>query len=132
MDNNSENISFSLLAETIRHARYSMLKTVNAALVDLYWKVGAFVSAQLQHNNWGEKTVQQLSGFLLSGDPTLKGLDKRSIYRMVQFYESYDNIPMVSPVGTPLQIADNQHDIIVSSLLTQFKKKDMQLVETRP
>ena len=52
-----QHISFSVLQEAIRQARYNALKTANAELVNLYWQVGAFVSKQLTQSQWGEKTV---------------------------------------------------------------------------
>ena len=64
MNENIENISFSIVAEAIKQARYNSLKTVNIELVNLYWQVGAYVSKQLIQSKWGDKTVQQLSDFL--------------------------------------------------------------------
>ena len=54
-----------------------------------YWSVGAFVSAKLKTAVWGTKTVEELSDYLKTRDPKLRGYGKRNIYNMVMFYETY-------------------------------------------
>ncbi|HEX8313974.1 MAG TPA: DUF1016 N-terminal domain-containing protein, partial [Flavisolibacter sp.] len=120
MTGEHQHISFSVLQEAIRQARYNALKTANAELVNLYWQVGAFVSKQLAQSTWGEKTVHQLSDFLKKQDPMLKGFDRKSIYRMVQFYESYRSAKIVSSVEPQIQDIENQTTEIVASMGRQL------------
>ena len=54
-----------------------------------YWSVGAFVSAKLNTAAWGTKTVEELSDYLKTHNPKLRGYGKRNIYNMVMFYEAY-------------------------------------------
>jgi DUF1016 N-terminal domain len=115
-------ISFSVLQETIQKARYNALKVVNAGLVNLYWQVGAYVSTQLTQSKWGEKTVQQLADFLQKNEPGLKGFDRKSIYRMVQFYESYHSSAIAKLGSKSLQYTDNQSIEIVASPGRQLEK----------
>ncbi|MES1221599.1 MAG: PDDEXK nuclease domain-containing protein [Bacteroidota bacterium] len=103
-----QHISFSVLQEAILQARYNALKTVNAELVNLYWQIGAFVSKQLLQSTWGDKTVKGFADFLHRKDPSLKGFDKRSIYRMVEFYEKYNSTAFVVPLAPQLEGAENQ------------------------
>ncbi len=117
----NQRISFSLLQEAIRLARYNALKKANAELINLYWQVGAFVSRQLSASQWGAKTVQQLADFLEKQDPALKGFDRKSIYRMVQFYETYRTASIIDPGVTGLQIADNQLPEIVATVWRQLE-----------
>jgi predicted nuclease of restriction endonuclease-like (RecB) superfamily len=108
MADNTQLISFTVLQEAIRQARYNALKVANAELVNLYWQVGAFVSSQLAQSQWGDKTVQQLSDFLRKGEPELKGFDTRSIYRMIEFFEKYKSSSIVVPPEPQLQSPKNQ------------------------
>jgi hypothetical protein len=117
----NQHFSFSVLQEAIRQARYNALKTANAELVNLYWQVGAFVSKQLQQSQWGEKTVQQLSDFLQKKDPALKGFDRKSIYRMVQFYEMYQSSSIVASLKLQLENIDNQSFEFVATVWRQLK-----------
>lgn len=114
-----QQLSFSVLQEVIRQARYNALKTANAELVNVYWQVGAFVSRQLAESQWGEKTVQQLADFLQKQDPGLKGFDRKSIYRLVQFYECYRYSPMIVQTGSQFQGVDNQDSEIVATVWRQ-------------
>ena len=123
MQKDLEHIGFSVLNEAIRQARHNALKVINAELVNLYWQVGAFVSKQLVQAEWGDKSVQKLSDFLLEQDPTLKGFDKRSIYRMVEFFEKYRFTAFVVPLNPQTHTAENQLNSIVVPLEPQLEKR---------
>jgi hypothetical protein len=123
MQKDLEHIGFSVLNEAIRQARHNALKVINAELVNLYWKVGAFVSKQLAQAEWGDKSVQKLSDFLLEQEPTLKGFDKRSIYRMVEFFEKYRFTAFVVPLNPQTHTAENQLNSIVVPLEPQLEKR---------
>ena len=92
------------------------------------WNVGGFVSNKLKSSQWGSGVVAELSEYLRSKDPTLKSYSKRTLYRMVQFYETYstsefiqmlDRYKLNKPYILP-QSVDNQNDIIVPTLLAQL------------
>lgn len=123
MKEQNQHTSFSVLLEAIRQARYDALKTVNIGLVNLYWQVGAFVSKQLIESQWGDKTVQQFADFLQKQDPALKGFDRKSIYRMIQFYESYRSAAIVASVEPQLKSDENQLPEIVTSSRRQLEKE---------
>ena len=67
-------------------------QTVNNENLRAAWEVGAFVSARLKNSAWGSKTVMQLSEYLRAQDPTLRGYSRRSIYKMVSFYDAYSSV----------------------------------------
>ncbi len=131
MNKNIGNISFSIVAETIRQARYNALKTVNAELVNLYWQVGAYVSEQLSQSKWGSKTVQQLSDFLLKQDTSLKGFDRKGIYRMVRFYETYCKTPIVAPLERQRHSIENKEVKIVAPLVSQLENGSEKQIITK-
>lgn len=41
---------------------------------------------------WGAGIVRQLSEFIRTQDPTIKGWSYRTIYKMVQFYDTYSTV----------------------------------------
>jgi len=55
----------------------------------------------------------------------LKGFNRRGLYRMKQFYETYSSTEFVSPPVTQLQPVISQGDTIVSSAMTQFQMDDI-------
>ena len=60
------------------------------------WRVGQYISEKLKTNEWGAKVVMQLSEYLRTQGPDLKGYSRRNIYNMVSFYEAYSSLEFIS------------------------------------
>lgn len=60
------------------------------------WNVGGYVSAKIKSSEWGSNVVTELSEYLRTRDPSLKGYSRRTIYKMVQFYETYSSLEFVA------------------------------------
>ena len=59
------------------------------ALLCTYWEVGAYLSHRLTERIYGAKVVDKLAGWLKNQEPGIKGLDRRSLYRMRDFFETW-------------------------------------------
>jgi len=105
----------------IEEARNRVYAKANAELVLLYFNVGKVVSEKVSAGNWGENTVQELASFILAKQPELNGFNRRGLYRMKQFYETYSDALIVSTVMTQLQLTENKANTFVSTLLTQIQ-----------
>lgn len=66
-------------------------KTVNDELLLTAWQVGGYVSGKLKSEEWGSKVVSQLSEYIRSNRPDLKGYSRRNIYNMIMFYDEYSS-----------------------------------------
>lgn len=66
-------------------------RAVNNELLFTAWHVGSYVSAKLKSEEWGSKVVSQLSEYIRSQRPDIKGYSRRSIYNMVMFYDEYSS-----------------------------------------
>lgn len=100
-------------------------KAVNTELITTYWEVGKFVSNRIKSEQWGSGVVNQFAAFLKESQPDLKGFDRRAIYRMVKFYETY-NSPEFVAIGNPLlKSAGIQLDIIVGFQTPQFGESEV-------
>ncbi|WP_116788991.1 PDDEXK nuclease domain-containing protein [Flavobacterium psychrotrophum] len=120
MENN-----FIEIVQIIKQSRTNAIKAVNAELINLYWNVGRYISNKLNHADWGDKTVTELSAYIQRNNPELKGFNSRGLYRMIQFYESYpENHKLIMSSSNSLS-SENQESAIVSSLMTQFKAIDI-------
>ena len=73
-------------------------KAVNKELLLTAWHVGGYVSAKLKSEEWGSKVVTQLSEYIRSQRPEIKGYSRRSIYNMVMFYEAYSTTSFLTTV----------------------------------
>ena len=51
--------------------------------------MGSYVSAKLKSEEWGSKVVSQLSEYIRSHNPNIKGFGRSHIYSMVLFYDEY-------------------------------------------
>jgi len=115
---------FSDIVALIHHSRNNAIRTVNAELINLYWNVGAHISKKIASANWGEKTVDELASFIQKEHPDLKGFNKRGLYRMRQFYETYIEMAIVAPMRQQIQNANSDETAIVSSPMTQLQNTE--------
>jgi predicted nuclease of restriction endonuclease-like (RecB) superfamily len=91
----------------------------------LYFNVGKVVSQKVEAGNWGESTVQELANFIASKQPELSGFNRRGLYRMKQFYETYTNPQLVSIAMAELQTIENNANAKVSPVVSQIKKQQI-------
>jgi predicted nuclease of restriction endonuclease-like (RecB) superfamily len=117
------NSDFEQIILLIQEARSRVYAKANAELVLLYFNVGKVVSQKVEAGNWGENTVQELANFIASKQPELSGFNRRGLYRMKQFYETYSNPQFVSTVLTQLQASDNKEFEKVTPVVSQIKKE---------
>jgi predicted nuclease of restriction endonuclease-like (RecB) superfamily len=109
--------------------RTRALKVVNNESLLICWNVGQYVSEKLKASEWGSKVVTQLSEYLRTKDPSLKGYSRSSIYTMVSFFETYSSpqflqllasFELVQTEAEQLKISDNQANEIVQTNSGQF------------
>lgn len=112
---------FIEIVELIKQSKLNALKAVNTELINLYWNVGAYISKKLKSASWGEKTVDELAAFIQNDHPDIKGFNRRGLYRMKQFYETYTSVAALSPETDTQKSAENQLNIIVTSVRTQIE-----------
>lgn len=98
---------FSEIIFLIKQARTHALIAVNRDLINLYWNVGEYISRKIATSNWGEGTINQLSELIEKEHPDLKGFNRRGLYRMKQFYETYTQSKFVSSAMTQIQLPEN-------------------------
>lgn len=125
---------FREVKQIIDYHRHRVLRNVNEENIRLSWELGCYISSRLRNEAWGSKVVTQLSEYLRSQDPSLKGYSRKNLYRMVNFYDTYSNadfinelsrlpIPkaIVSSKMTQLQEAENEQNEIAPSKMTQIQ-----------
>jgi len=102
--------------------RNNAYRKVNEELISLYWDFGKYISEKVNDSNWGDKIVDKLVEFMKREYPTMKGFNKRGIYRMKQFYETYKDYPEI--VSTLLtQINWSSHIALLSGTKTIEQKE---------
>ena len=112
---------FSEIYSLIIEARNNVLKSVNKELIELYWRIGEYISKKVHQSNWGENVVQQLADYLKSQEPDLKGFSAQNLWRMRQFYEVYHDNEKLSPLVRELSWTNNL--LILSKTKTAEEKE---------
>ena len=80
---------FSEVLLQIQQARQKVFAQVNTALIDLYWHIGKTISHKVQTQAWGKGVVSELARYIAQSDPSFKGFSDKNLWRMKQFYETY-------------------------------------------
>ena len=104
---------FINVVNLIQEARENAIRKVNEELILLYWNVGKYISEQLENQKWGTSYIDELASFISKNCPEVKGFNRRGLYRMKQFYETYKDKEFVSTLLT--QISWSNHLAILSS-----------------
>lgn len=116
---------FAEIIALIRSAQTSAYRAVNKELINLYWNIGYYISNKINTAQWGDKVVDELANFIQKEHPELKGFNRRGLYRMRQFFETYKDAEIVSSTRIQLQSPENKENTIVSLPMTQFKIWDI-------
>ena len=125
---------FNEVVGIIANHRSKASRAVNEQSLFCAWHVGGYVSKKLKSEEWGSKVVSQLSEFIRSKRPDIKGFSRRNIYNMVMFYDEYSSETFAVTVSKYMnmefvqsettQIENNglkqMHSIIVQSETAQL------------
>lgn len=75
---------------------------MNEELILMYQKVGKFLSEKSEEASYGDGYMDSLSEYIQQQFPCIKGFNRRGLYRMKQFYETYVGNEKVSALLTQL------------------------------
>lgn len=120
----SQEHQFGEVVDIILKHRSRASKAVNEEMLLTAWSVGAYVSGKLKSEEWGSKVVTQLSEYIRSHRPDLKGYSRSSIYNMVMFYDEYSSVAFRNTVQ---QFFSNR---IVQTESAQLMTSDEEFVQT--
>lgn len=99
---------------TLRKAR--AYQAVNKESILCNWEVGMYVSNKLKTAEWGSKTVEKLSQYIREQLPGEKGYDRKNLYRMVQFVETYTDDEFVATLWRQF----GEDSVSITELWRQF------------
>lgn len=89
--NATQEQEFTEVVNIIVQHRSKASRTINEQSLLCAWYVGGYVSKKLKREEWGSKVVSQLSEYIRSKRPDIKGFSKRNLYNMVMFYDEYSS-----------------------------------------
>ena len=120
MSNIKNNENFSEIISIIETAKMRASKAVNTELITMYYEVGKYLSELCSNSKFGDKVINDVEMYISKNNPTIKGFNRRGLYRMKQFYELYKDDELVTPLVT--QISWTNHLIIMSGCKTKEER----------
>ncbi|WP_423708733.1 PDDEXK nuclease domain-containing protein [Undibacterium sp. WLX3042] len=120
----TEQPDFTEVVHLITAARQHAYQAVNTTLIDLYWQVGAYISNKIKAAEWGDGVVDALAKHLAVTQPNLQGFTRRNLFRMRQFYETYQDDQIVSPLVRQLPWT---HNLIILSQCKHAEEREFYL-----
>lgn len=118
----SQEQQFNEVVLIIQQHRSKASQAINQEVLLTAWHIGGYVSAKLKSEEWGRKVVSQLSEFIRSHHPEIKGYSRSSIYNMVMLYDEYSSLSFQSTVQKYLRAEFVQP---VVGQLKHYSKEDL-------
>jgi predicted nuclease of restriction endonuclease-like (RecB) superfamily len=121
---NSLESQFAEVSRMVAEARRKVIRTADAMLIDLYWRLGAYISRKIATAEWGDAIVPQLASFLQQKHPDMHGLSDKNLWRMKQFFEAYPEQKKLSTVLREIPWSGHLH---ILSKTKSIKERDFYL-----
>ncbi len=100
-------INFNQIIDMIEKRKNNAYKKVNEEMILLYLEVGKFLYELIEKGSYGDKITTKAADFMKNNYPEIKGFTKRNIERMVQFYKTYKDDLIATPLVTQLSWTNN-------------------------
>ena len=115
---------FNALLLQIKQAKQQAFAQVNNILIELYWQIGKTISHQVKISAWGKSVVSELAKYIIKNDPTIKGFSDKNLWRMKQFYETYQDDEKLSALARELPWT---HNAIIFSRCKSAEEREFYL-----
>ncbi len=99
--------NFSQIIEMIEKRKNNAYRKVNEEMILLYLEVGKFLYVMKENSSYGDKITTKAADFMKNNYPAIKGFTKRNIERMIQFYITYKDDEIATPLVTQLSWTNN-------------------------
>ena len=125
---------FEAIYKIITLHRDRVVQQINGETIMMVWEAGGFVSIKLKTAAWGSGVVRQLSEYIHTQDPTVRGWSYRTIYKMVQFYETYSSSDFIELIGkvNPQQIVPFEMTQVPNRQIVPIQSAQIQAKEFVP
>lgn len=100
-------INFNQIIELIEKRKNNAYRKVNEEMILLYLDVGQFLYELIENGHYGDKITTKAADFMKNNYPEVRGFTKRNIERMVQFYKTYKDDEIATPLVTQLSWTNN-------------------------
>ena len=95
------------IKKRIYNSQYEALKTLNKALITLYWEIGEEIHKQQQEKGWGKPIVEVLAAELQKEFPEIKGFSARNLWNMRNLFVTYSGNEILQPMVAEISWTKN-------------------------
>lgn len=99
--------SFNKIIELIEQRKNNAYIKINEELILMYLDIGKFLYDLQSESSYGDKITTKAANFMKENYPNIKGFTKRNIERMIQFYKTYKDDEIATPLVTQLSWSNN-------------------------
>lgn len=125
---NDLNNDFLSVIQLIKKSQQKAIRAVNAELISLYWEIGSFISQKVEKSDWGKSVVEELALYIHKNEPSIKGFSDKNLWRMKQFYETYEDFPKLSSV---LREISWTHNLTIFSRCKTIEEREFYIKVTK-
>ncbi len=68
--------NFEDIVNLITSSKNTAYQAVNTVLIDLYWRIGEYISQKISLAEWGEGVVEQLASYISRTHPGIRGFTR--------------------------------------------------------
>jgi len=108
------------IKKRIISARIKTARSVNKALIQLYWEIGKSITEKQAQNGWGDGIVENLSIDLRKEFQNTFGLSVQNLWYMRKFYVEYKDKPILQQLVGELPWG---HNILILSIKDAKEKE---------
>jgi predicted nuclease of restriction endonuclease-like (RecB) superfamily len=120
----SAQADFDVVMELIDAARTRAVAAVNTTLIELYWSIGEFIQRKIADDGWGKGTVEALAEHIRRKQPNVRGYSASNLWRMMQFFETYQDQPKLAPLVRELPWT---HNLLIMSRCKRDDEREFYL-----
>jgi len=116
---------FSEIIAIIEQSRENAFRAVNQEFITMYWKVGEYISKKVKNKGWGKSVVVEFAQFIQIERPDIKGFSASNVWRMRQFYDTYQSNEKLAPLVREINWT---HNLIIMSRAKTDEAKEFYLL----
>ncbi|GHS95557.1 hypothetical protein AGMMS50276_11660 [Synergistales bacterium] len=121
----NKHTEYGEIISIIERARENAFHAVNYELISMYWDIGQYISEKVKNNSWGKSVVSDFARFMQTERPDIRGFSSSNIWRMKQFYETYQNNEKLATLSREINWSNN---IIIMSRAKSQESQEFYLL----
>lgn len=109
------------IKKRIISARIKTARSVNKALIRLYWEIGKLITEKQAEQGWGQSIVERLAMDLANDFKGFEGFSANNLWRIRNFYLAYKDTPKLAQLVQEIPWGQN---IVILQMVKDVKERE--------